>query len=112
MTHDKGLMAPAQASINFIVAAQDPVGGGWRYQVKQAGDTSVVGWQLMALKSAHMAYLNVPPETIREAGGSDGKSSAIARPAEISRVVAHRNDLRILIIGVAFLGEPIVVFNC
>ncbi len=64
MTQDKKLLAPAQASINYIAYAQDPVGGGWRYKPKQAGDTSVVGWQLMALKSGHMAYLNVPKNTI------------------------------------------------
>ena len=67
MTHDKSLMGPAQLAINHIVYAQDPVGGGWRYSPKQAGDTSAVGWQLMALKSGHMAYLNVPPETVRGA---------------------------------------------
>jgi len=67
MTHDKGLMAPAQLSLNHIVYAQDPVGGGWRYQPRQPGDTSVVGWQLMALKSGHMAYLQVPPGTIQGA---------------------------------------------
>jgi len=64
MTHDKELLAPAQLSLNFIVYAQDPVGGGWRYKPKQAGDTSAVGWQLMALKSGHMAYLQVPKGTI------------------------------------------------
>ncbi len=64
MTHDRKLMAPAQASIAFICYAQDPVGGGWRYTPRQPGDTSVVGWQLMALKSGHMAYLQVPPNTV------------------------------------------------
>lgn len=64
LTHDPSLKSPAQASINYIVMAQDPSGGGWRYQPRQPGDTSVVGWQLMALKSAHMAYLKVPPETV------------------------------------------------
>ncbi|MBP88150.1 MAG: hypothetical protein CMJ64_15770 [Planctomycetaceae bacterium] len=64
MTHDRKLMAPAQAAIAYISYAQDPVGGGWRYTPRQPGDTSVVGWQLMALKSAHMAYLNVPPNTV------------------------------------------------
>ena len=64
MTHDRDLMLPAQAAINHIVYAQDPVGGGWRYSPKQAGDTSAVGWQLMALKSGHMAYLTVPPATV------------------------------------------------
>lgn len=65
MTRDKNLLQPAQLSLNFIAQAQDPVGGGWRYNPQQAGDTSVVGWQLMALKSGHMAYLDVNPNTIR-----------------------------------------------
>jgi hypothetical protein len=67
MTHDRDLMGPAQMSLNHIVYAQDPVGGGWRYQPQQPGDTSAVGWQLMALKSGHMAYLQVPPHTIQGA---------------------------------------------
>jgi hypothetical protein len=65
MTNDRNLMVPAQNAVNFIVSAQDKVGGGWRYSPGQPGDTSVVGWQLMALKSAHMAYLNVPEATIQ-----------------------------------------------
>ncbi len=64
MTQDRALLEPAQLSLNQIVYAQDPVGGGWRYQPRTPGDTSVVGWQLMALKSGHMSYLNVPKETI------------------------------------------------
>ncbi len=64
MTNDQQFQQPAQLALNYIVYAQDPVGGGWRYQPKQAGDTSVVGWQLMACKSGHMAYLKVPRRTI------------------------------------------------
>jgi len=67
MTHDRKLMGPAQLSLNHIMYAQDPVGGGWRYVPRQPGDTSVVGWQLMALKSGHMAYLAVDPKTIQGA---------------------------------------------
>lgn len=67
MTRDKSLYQPAQLSINYIAYAQDPTGGGWRYAEHQAGDTSVVGWQIMALKSGHMAYLTVNPNTIRGA---------------------------------------------
>ncbi len=67
MTDDKGLHNPAQAAVNFICYAQDPVGGGWRYSPRQPGDTSVVGWQIMALKSGHMAYLRVPPITVKKA---------------------------------------------
>ena len=67
MTQDRRLQMPAQAALNYIMAAQDPAGGGWRYSPKQAGDTSAVGWQLMALKSGHMAFLQVSPLTIKRA---------------------------------------------
>ena len=67
MTHDKSLFEPAQMAINFICYAQDPIGGGWRYEPRTPGDTSVVGWQIMALKSGHMAYLQVPPVVVKKA---------------------------------------------
>jgi hypothetical protein len=67
MTHDKALFEPAQMAVNFICYAQDPVGGGWRYEPRTPGDTSVVGWQIMALKSGHMAYLQVPPVVVKKA---------------------------------------------
>ena len=65
MTGDEELRIPAQKSIDFIIKAQYN-DGGWRYQPtprSQAGDTSVVGWQLMALQSARSANLTVPDET-------------------------------------------------
>ena len=64
MTNDSQLQAPAQASLDYIVSAQNPSDGGWRYQFQQAGDTSVVGWQVMALKSGHLAGLHVPPHSV------------------------------------------------
>lgn len=67
MTKDPKLAQPAQDALDFISYAQDPVGGGWRYVLQSRGDTSVVGWQVMALKSGHMAYLNVPNRTITRA---------------------------------------------
>ena len=50
----------AQLALNFVSSAQHPAGG-WRYEPRQAGDTSVVGWQVMALKSGQMAKLMVNP---------------------------------------------------
>lgn len=67
MTHDKDLLGPAQAAMDFICFAQDPRSGGWRYKPRERGDTSIVGWQLMALKSGHMANLRVPPLTVHRA---------------------------------------------
>ncbi len=60
MTKDPALKEPAQKSLDFIVAAQHPEFGGWRYRPKFESDTSVSGWQLMALKSGQMAGLSVP----------------------------------------------------
>jgi hypothetical protein len=59
LSYDKQIGAAAQASLNFIAKAQDPQGGGWRYKPLDPGDTSVVGWQVMALKSGMMAGLKV-----------------------------------------------------
>jgi hypothetical protein len=67
MTQDRFLMDPAQAALNFIMYAQDPAGGGWRYSPRTPGDTSVVGWQIMALKSGHLGYLQIHPATIKGA---------------------------------------------
>jgi hypothetical protein len=67
LTRDMNLVEPAQKALDFIVAAQDPVGGGWRYLPKQAGDTSVTGWQLLALDCGAAAQLTVPQRTLRAA---------------------------------------------
>jgi hypothetical protein len=67
MSQDNRLAGPTQQVLNFIMQAQDPRGGGWRYEPRQPGDTSAVGWQIMALKSGNMAYLQVNPLTIKKA---------------------------------------------
>ncbi|MEL6109243.1 MAG: hypothetical protein AAFU85_24815, partial [Planctomycetota bacterium] len=66
MTGDPDLAGPAQASLNFIALAQCK-DGGWRYRKRDSsgGDTSVVGWQVMALKSGHMGHLMIPPKVIQ-----------------------------------------------
>ncbi len=64
MSKDAALQKPAQDAINYIVYAQHQPSGGWRYQPKQPGDTSVVGWQVMALKSGQMAGLVIPPASL------------------------------------------------
>jgi len=66
LTSDPLLKKHAQAAIDFIVRAQHS-GGGWRYTPGQPGDTSVVGWQVMALKSGQMSGLTVPNATLKGA---------------------------------------------
>jgi hypothetical protein len=67
MTSDPLLKQSAQKALDFIIYAQHEPSGGWRYAPKQSGDTSVVGWQVMALKSGQMAGLAVPTPTLKGA---------------------------------------------
>jgi hypothetical protein len=60
MTKDRRLRRPVEGGIAFIVNAQHPTNGGWRYKPGDAGDTSVVGWQVMALISAHHSNIKIP----------------------------------------------------
>ena len=88
MTGDEQLRIPAQKAVDFIVKSQH-IRGGWRYQPNQPGDTSVVGWQLMALQSARAANLTVPAETFELAG-------YYLDTAQTRRYKSrHGNDLRV-----------------
>ncbi|MBN2021780.1 MAG: hypothetical protein JW809_03215 [Pirellulales bacterium] len=86
MTRDPQLREPAQRAIRFIIEAQHPTRGGWRYEPRTESDTSVSGWQLMALKSAQMAGLAVPEETLRrvsawlDSAQADGGTRYIYNP--------------------------------
>ena len=60
MTDDPTLRGYGERAIQFILYAQDKKGGGWRYHPGEPGDTTVTGWQLMALKSAQMSGIAVP----------------------------------------------------
>jgi hypothetical protein len=65
ISKDPRLKLPAQRSINFIAKSQNLDDGGWRYFPGQAGDTSVFGWQMFALRSGKLAGLEVPRRTIQ-----------------------------------------------
>lgn len=69
MSKDRRLHNPAQYALSFIEATQNETGG-WRYNPSSIdADTSVVGWQLMALKSGQMGGLDVNPKTLDRAKG-------------------------------------------
>jgi hypothetical protein len=68
MSRDPKLAEPAARAVAYCVAAQGP-NGGWRYEPGKAGDMSVTGWYMMALKTAEMAGMQVPAETFERIGG-------------------------------------------
>ena len=63
MTKDPALKQHAQDALDYISGAQDLIWVGWRYKINQQGDTSVVGWQVLALVSGRMAGLSVSRST-------------------------------------------------
>ncbi len=68
ITKDPTLREPLEMAVKVIVKAQHPDNGGWRYEPKPvAGDTSVFGWQVMALYSARRAGIKVPEECFTRA---------------------------------------------
>lgn len=64
MTGDERLEAAVRKAIGYTISAQLPSTGGWRYKAKERpeelGDTSQLGWQLMAIKSAELAGIEIP----------------------------------------------------
>ncbi len=66
LTGDPDLKRACQNAINFIVSSQS-YQGGWGYLPKQPGDLTISGWQMMALKSASAAGLDVPTSTVLRA---------------------------------------------
>jgi hypothetical protein len=63
LSQDPELRRAAQQAVNFIDHAQN-YQGGWGYLPKQPGDLTLSGWQIMALKSAFAAKLDIPSNTI------------------------------------------------
>ena len=69
LTKDPSLRETLQQAVDFVVAAQNKSHGAWDYRPKSKRmDTSVSGWQLMALKSADLAGIEIPSESLRLAG--------------------------------------------
>jgi len=60
MSHDPKYTQAALAGAKFIVEAQNEETGGWRYIPREQGDSSVFGWQIMALHSAEQIGFEIP----------------------------------------------------
>jgi len=105
MTRDQRLRKTAQRAIDFIISAQNPDDGSWRYHPGESGDTSVLGWQLMALSSARLAGLRVPEESLRRAeswlhrvgGGEHGGLYGYRNKVPLATLVAEGMFCRQLI---------------
>ncbi len=61
-TGDQRLRPFVKKAVAYSLSSQHPTQGSWRYRPGDLGDMSQFGWQVMALKSAQQAGVNVPPE--------------------------------------------------
>ena len=69
LSNDTSLELPTRKAIQAIVAAQTTTGG-WDYSHRSAqnrSDSSVTGWQIMALKSARKVGIEFPDEVYTKA---------------------------------------------
>ena len=102
MTRDRKLRTPAERAIQFIVKAQDPQGGGWRYAPREPGSTSATGVQLLALKSAKSAGFRVPPNVFKgishylDTVRSDGQSGKYGYRVEANRYSGSSTAIALL----------------
>ena len=63
MSQDPLLAPYAQGCLWFLEQTQNPDIGGWKYDPFDQGDTSVVGWQVMAFKSGKLSGLQINKKT-------------------------------------------------
>lgn len=84
MTADPKLRQPVIDAVDFICRARNTEIGGWRYEPGQMGDTSVLGWIVMALVSAKSAGITVPDEVFPAASRWLALVSAETRPGRYS----------------------------
>ncbi|MFO0791283.1 MAG: squalene--hopene cyclase [Pirellulales bacterium] len=63
VSNDRRLDPAVRKAVNYSLAAQNTSTGGWRYRPGDTGDTSQLGWQIMALASAERAGIKLPDIT-------------------------------------------------
>ena len=95
ITKDEKIKSAALSAIKYTINAQHQQRGGWRYSPGQDSDTSVTGWQIMALHSARMAGIELPEKPFDLArkwldfagGGEHGGLYGYQSPTDISRAM-------------------------
>lgn len=85
LTGDERLKKPAASAIQFLVDSQAQGGAAWRYEPKApVGDTSILGWVVLALRSGRSMGFNVPDNCIQGIqawldGVQSGKSGGLSK---------------------------------
>ncbi|HEV3164190.1 MAG TPA: prenyltransferase/squalene oxidase repeat-containing protein [Isosphaeraceae bacterium] len=63
MTGDERLRGPVERSVDFLVKSQATDGMSWRYAPRESvGDTSILGWVVLVLRSAKAVGISFPDQ--------------------------------------------------
>lgn len=124
MTNDSSVKKAAQGAIDFISWAQT-FDGGWRYvpQDPGGGDTSVLGWQILALQSAKVGNLRLSDDVLQRTRNFLDRSVAMDGGSQYSymsalslhspRTTDHRATTAIGLLSQMYMGwtaeNPILV---
>lgn len=85
LTGDDRLKKPVSTAIEFLVNAQAQNGAAWRYEPRApVGDTSILGWVVLALRSGRSLGMKVPQNSINGIQAwldavSEGKNGGLAK---------------------------------
>jgi hypothetical protein len=64
LTGDERLRGPVERAVEFLVQAQATDGMSWRYEARaSSGDTSILGWVVLVLRSATAVGIAIPAPT-------------------------------------------------
>lgn len=85
LTGDERLRGPVERAVGFIASAQATDGMAWRYSPRDSvGDTSILGWVVLLLRSAQVVGISVPAQA--QSGAvkwlekiAEGESGGLAR---------------------------------
>jgi hypothetical protein len=120
------LRLPAQRAIKHILQAQHKEGG-WRYAPRQAGDTSAVAWQFLAIRSGQLGGLAIEKDPLIRAArfidscaagpdesrmsryayqpGGEAKPSTTAASLLTRQYLGWKQDMPALVSGVKWIME-------
>jgi hypothetical protein len=110
LSGDTRLRESIQKAVQYTVDMQSPTSGGWRYNRDDDGDTSQFGWQLLVIRSAEEAGLEIPSRVKQNARrylasvsyGHEGGLAHYREGYEISRPMTAE-----ALLARFLLGEPL-----
>lgn len=85
LTKHEDVKIPAQKAVRYLVNAQHGTTGGWGYGPRQEGDTSVVGWVFLAIRSGQLSGMPIESVVLDRAGRFLNSTACGPEPHKLSR---------------------------